>query len=167
MARKRSPLEMGSRVGDEDMFVSSNTKSMHRGRRVAPRTEVCRPCVVHTLEDPGDTRQAVILDLTPYGMRVRMLDRYPIGTKVIVQMMRDDEFKVPLSRPIFANVIRAESSFAGFIDHGLQLQFAKIKRAMEGRPISVARPNPLRRSTTRVYSVDHILRTRRTGRNRG
>ena len=78
MRRKKSPLEPGRRASGEDMFISPDTKSIRRGRRIAPRTEVCRACIVSTPEDPDVLKEGVVLDLNPYGVRIRMLPYYAL-----------------------------------------------------------------------------------------
>lgn len=170
MRRKRSPLETPRLNSGEDMFVSSDTKSMRRGRRVAPRTYVCRPCLVWQEDTPDRPRQAVIMDLNPYGMKVRMLEPFEIGTDVVMQMMRDEEFQVPLSPPIYGRVVRLTQSVEGFVDHGVKLRLAKIARYVERRLTPLEQPRQPRRAATRMYTLDYTVDehgVRRTGRRRG
>jgi len=152
------------------MFVSPDSSSLHRGRRKAPRTEVCRPCLVWAPVSPEDRKQGVSLDLNAYGMKIRTLVSYPEGTELMVQLMRDDDFRVPLSPPIRVTVVRRRSTPEGFLDYGLQIRHAIIKSAEGGRSFRIPRPYIRRRAATRMYSVDHILDERgrrRTGRDRG
>jgi len=152
------------------MFVSDDKKSLHRGRRVAPRTEVCRPCLVWTLQNPEEKKQGVMLDLTPYGMRIRMLEGVAEGSSLIVQMMRDDEFRNPLSQPIRARVLRAHATPEGFVDHGMQVKRARIKRPEEFKRVDIARSRSATRIPSRMYSMDYTVTdrgVRRTGRGRG
>ncbi len=171
MRRKVSPLENTRRNKGEEMFVSKDAKSVRRGQRTAPRTEVCRPCLVWREELPEHTLQGVIMDLNPYGMRIRMLAPVETGTDIMVQMMRDEEFRVPLSPPIKARIVRMTSSMEGFVDHGIKVRVAKIRRIQEQRMITREPQRPRRRMGTRMYSLmdltvdDHGVR--RTGRNRG
>ncbi len=169
--RKKPPLIDAVRLSrGEDMFVSTDTKSMRRGRRVAPRTGVCRPCLVWLEGAPEETRQAVIMDLNPYGMKVRMFEPFEVGAEVCVRMMRDEEFQVPLSPPIEGRVVRAAQSIEGFVDHGVKLRQAKIPRAPERRMAQAETARPRRNLTTRMYTIDFTVDergVRRTGRRRG
>jgi hypothetical protein len=154
----------------EQMFVSPDEKSIRRGRRSVPRTEACRPCLLWTPQAPDAPRQGVVLDLNPYGLRVRMLDHFAEGTELMVQMMRDEEFRFPLSPPIRTRVMRTANGTAGFVDHGLKVLLAEIKRAEEIRPVEIKRPRtrrytPVRMHTADQYGVDRGVR--RSGRNRG
>ena len=170
MARKEKPVLADRRADGENMFVSDDQKSLSRGRRVVSRTEVCRPCLVWTLESPDEKKQGVMLDLTPYGMRIRMLEGLAEGSALIVQMMRDDEFRMPLANPIRAQVLRAYSTPEGFVDHGLQVKRTRIKRPDEFKRIDIAQPHPSVRSASRMYSMDYTVTdrgVRRTGRGRG
>jgi hypothetical protein len=171
MRKKISPLEQSRRRVGEDLFVSDDTKSMHRGQRVAPRTEVCRPCLVWTTDASEEKKQGVILDLNPYGLKVRMLDTFEPGTEVEVQMMRDDEFRVALSRPIRAKVVRVAPNSEGFLDYGLKVWLEKVERPTVGPVTRVETAAPRRRSTaSRMYTMDYSVDdagVRRTGRNRG
>ncbi len=114
--------------------------------------------------------QGVMLDLNPYGMKVRMLDQLPEGMEVTLQMMRDEEFRVPLSPPIHARVMRVEDAGEGFFDHGLKVRIDAIKRVGQGRPVPIKKLRPSKRTPTRMYSLElgpAERSQRRSGRNRG
>lgn len=166
MAR-RNPLDRANRLrDDEELVVSADATSVRRGRRKAPRTEVCRPCLVWFSEAPDDKMEGVVMDLNPHGMRLRMLDRLEAGEVIMVQLMRDDAFQIPLSPPITLHVMRVEEGSDGLIDHGLKIQHAKIKAA-PSTPASTRTPAVSRPSqATRMHTVD-TLDARRTRRNRG
>jgi hypothetical protein len=70
-----------------------------------------------------------------------MLSAFDEGTRLTVQLMRDENFQVPLSQPLTINVVRVLESPDGFVDHGTVLEVAKIKKAGNVRPVRVARPN--------------------------
>jgi hypothetical protein len=146
------------------MFVSGDERSVRRGRRVAPRTPVCRPCLIWDQETPEIQIQGVVLDLNPHGMMVRSLHVFPLETEVLVQLMRDDEFKVPLSGTIELKVMRHESAVAGFVDHGLKRILRKIQRSPLGKVV-IPRRKPVVKSNqgTRMHLADDID-TRRTRR---
>lgn len=154
MRRKKSPLEPGRRASGEDMFISPDTKSIRRGRRIAPRTEVCRACIVSTPEDPDAFKEGVVLDLNPYGVRIRMLERLEEGAEVVFRLMRDEDFSVPLSGPIRAWVIRVHRTDEGFFDHGLKVKIAAIRKAPAVRPVEIDRAQPRRRVLSRMYSIE-------------
>jgi hypothetical protein len=170
MAERKTLLVNGQPERGETMVWSEDQKSLHRGRRVAPRTEVCRPCLVWLQIAPDLKLQGVVLDLNPHGMRIRLIEHLPVGTPIVVQMMRDDEFQVPLSRPIDVKVVRIISGFGGLVDHGVQVEFKPIKRAEEARPVTTTRPRATRRQRARMHTLDVTLGNRASsgyGRRRG
>lgn len=154
----------------EEMVWSESQKSLMRGRRVAPRTEVCRPCLVWLQIAPELKLQGVLLDLTPHGMRVRLIERIPPGTPIMVQLMRDENFEVPLSPPIESRVVRNEAVFGGLVDHGVKRILKPIRRAESPRPVSMARARRARHQRTRMHTLDVTLGNRASsgyGRRRG
>jgi len=162
MAR-RNPLDRANRLrDDEEMVVSSDATAVRRGRRKAPRTEVCRPCLVWLPDNPDQTMQGVVMDLNPHGMRLRTLDALASGTAIVVQLMRDDEFQIPLSPPINLQVMRVEQGPDGLMDHGLKIQHAKINAAPSVPASRIPRPAARPQRQTRMHTADQ-----RTRRNRG
>jgi hypothetical protein len=141
MLSNRPKFPLNERDADAGMVISPDNRSMQRGRRRASRTEVCRPCLVWVPEAPEAPFEGVVLDLNPRGMRIRMLSAFDEGTRLTVQLMRDENFQVPLSQPLTINVVRVLESPDGFVDHGTVLEVAKIKKAGNVRPVRVARPN--------------------------
>lgn len=163
MQSNRPKFPMGGRDDDGGMVISSDNRSMQRGRRRSRRTEVCRPCLVWARGDESTKVEGVVLDLNPRGMRIRMLDPIPEGTALTVQLMRDENFQVPLSQPLNVRVVRVAHSPDGFVDHGTVLEIAKIKRAETVRPVRIARPNLNSNTANRMFTA--LLRNqRRTGR---
>ena len=163
MHSNRPKFPLNDRNDDGGMVISTDNRSMQRGRRRARRTEVCRPCLVWLPEDEATQFQGVVLDLNPRGMRVRMLDDFPEGTALRVQLMRDEHFQVPLSQPLSVRVMRCAESPDGFFDHGMLLEVARIKRAETVRPVRVARPNFNLSTANRMFTA--LRRNeRRTGR---
>lgn len=134
MAR-RHPLIFGERRSSgEEMVLSPDSRSFRRGRRIAPRTEVCRPCLLWQAEHPEERKPAVALDLNAHGMRVRSLEAIPMGAEVLVQLMRDEDFRIPLSYPLRLRVVRLSQAVGGFYDLGMRLLRPRIPRANEVRP---------------------------------
>ena len=166
MPRRISPLQEDRTMGGEGMFVGTEAGSMRRGQRKAPRTEVCRPCLVWPEGARDQAMEAVVLDLNPHGMRLRMIDPLDVGAPVVVQMMRDDEFRHPLSHPIHTRVVRVQDSPDGFVDHGIQVVPKEIKRIKEVRPVEFPRRRPMRRVTPRMHPVD-LARAERNPRRTG
>jgi len=163
MQSNRPKFPLNDRNDDGGMVISSDNRSMQRGRRRVRRTEVCRPCLVWVAEDEGNKYQGVVLDLNPRGMRIRMLDEFQEGVLLRAQLMRDENFQVPLSQPLTVRVVRVAHSPDGFVDHGMALEIAKIKRAETVRPVRVARPNFNLSTANRMFTA--LRRNeRRTGR---
>ena len=141
MQSRRPGNTRSDRDKDGGMVISNDNRSLQRGRRRAVRTEVCRPSLVWLPESPEEKMEGVVLDLNPRGLRVRMLDGFEEGTRLMVQLMRDEEFQVPLSQPLSVLVVRTQGSPDGFFDHGTLLQVSKIKKPGTVRPVRIQRPN--------------------------
>lgn len=140
----------------DEMFFSSNQKALRRGKRRAARTEVCRPCLVWADDAPDFTLKGVVLDATPYGLCVRMLEQFPARTPVHVQLMRDEEFHEPLSNPLEGTVVRTFIAAEGFIDHGIQIERPEIKQVPDSRPAQQRTPKRSYRPAPapRMYTAD-------------
>jgi len=165
MARKNLFMDAGRKRPDEHMVLTADSRSLHRGRRRTARTKVCRPCVVWFDEAPNDLIQGVMLDLNPYGMRVRTLRPLEQGSRARLQMMRDDSFTDPLSPPIRVEIIRCEGMNNGFVDHGVRTVIDEIRH--EG-PVRVAPASPSRAprgAYHRMHTTDYTVR--RMGKRRG
>ncbi|HRK34305.1 MAG TPA: hypothetical protein PLJ47_06890 [Candidatus Hydrogenedentes bacterium] len=138
----------------DDMMLSRDNKSLRRGNRRAPRTETCRPCLVWPKEVPGDINQGVIININPYGMCIRMLEPLGPGTPVVVQLMRDEEFRVPLSAPVEGMVVRNADVPDGFMDHGIEL-LQRVLERKETRYIPVSSRNRGNaRGPSRMHTID-------------
>lgn len=150
----------------DDMMMSGDNRSMRRGKRRAPRTETCRPCLIWPKDTPDLSFQGVIVNVTPYGMCIRMLDSLPQGTIVMVQLMRDEEFRYPLSSPVEGLVVRNSEEEVGFMDHGVQLLRKAIERP-ESRPIVAQSRQPKTPRTTRarMHTIDLHVTDRGIRRN--
>lgn len=147
----------------DEMFFSDDAKSLRRGRRVAPRTPTCRPCVVWPSDDPTLRVEGVVMDVNPYGCLVRSLHSFPKGTQVEVQIMRDDDFTQPLSLIQTGEVIRHDESVPGFTDHGIRLIQKEIPK-IQSRPVERPKTRPTPRRVTRMHTRDLRDTNRRSGR---
>ncbi len=107
----------------DEMFFSNDEKGLVRGRRAAKRTETFRPCLI-TLPDGGRI-EGIILNLTPHGMLIRLMGTLPVGTRVEVQMMRDETFQKPLAEPRYGAVARLAASDGMFSDLGIRIDNKK------------------------------------------
>lgn len=148
------------------MFFSSDAKSLIRGSRQDARTETCRPCVVNLSDDPDIEFHGVVLDVTPRGMLVRMMEAIPLSTNVSVQLMRDDKYQKKFSSPHHGEIRRIEGTEDGFFNHGVQLFKVVVQKASE-RPIQIPRARPARpRHPSRMQTVDYTVSNsdRRLGR---
>jgi hypothetical protein len=152
-------------MGD-DMMMSGDSRSLRRGKRRAPRTETCRPCLVWPKDVPDMMFQGVITNVTPYGMCIRMLDSLPQGTLVMVQLMRDEEFRYPLSAPVEGMIVRNAEEEVGFMDHGVQL----LRKALERPPnrptvLPAKHATTSRNARTRMHTIDLHVTDRGIRRN--
>lgn len=148
----------------DEMFFSSDEMSLLRGMRSAARTEVCRPCLVAARGPSPKAEEGVILDMNPHGMLIRMLTHIPIGSRVVVQMMRDDSFQRPFSVPRDGTIVRTVPADDGFTDLGVKLVNERIRKASE-RPINIERPRSRPKSApTRMHTIDVTIGGSRRGR---
>lgn len=148
----------------DDMFFTKDGRALRRGRRISPRTETCRPCLLWLAEDHETQFPGVVMDMSPYGMRVRMIEALPQGSVVTVQMMRDEEYTVPLSDPVQATVARVLPDDTGFIDHGVRI-LQKVARHTPVRPVRPPKETPAASTrAARMYTMDITLGERRRGR---
>jgi hypothetical protein len=149
----------------DEMFFSPDSKSLRRGKRVAPRTETCRPCLVWPEDAPDMHLRGVILDMNAYGMLVRMLESLPPGIRIQVQLMRDDEFREPLTKPVSGMVVRNILQGDGFVEHGIQVIQEKIRR-QKSKPLRkpLRRPGLRQRERSRMHTRDlHSAGTKQRG----
>lgn len=148
----------------DEMFFSNDELSLLRGMRSAARTEVCRPCLVAERGPSPKAVKGVILDMNPHGMLVRMLKHIPVGSRVVVQMMRDDGFRRTFSVPRDGTIVRTMSADDGFADHGVKLINERIRKASE-RPIIIERAGPRPKSApARMHTIDITIGGGRRGR---
>ena len=137
----------------DDMFFTDDMRSLRRGKRIAPRTETCRPCLVWAKDDQGTKFFGVVMDINPYGMRIRMMDEIGQDTAVVVQLMRDEDYEVPLARPIDATVVRIQPAKEDLTDHGVQVRWEENGR-QEARPVRIEQRPPVQRQRERMYTLD-------------
>ena len=139
----------------DDMFFSPDMKSMRRGKRIARRTETCRPCLVWFGDDPDTKYCGVVMDITAYGMRIRMLELLPMSSSVFVQLMKDDEYEIPFASPIEATVVRSQEADS-FFDHGIKLRQQALLRT-EQKPAKLEAfkelPTPRRKPRIQLFDV--------------
>ncbi|MFO7975663.1 MAG: hypothetical protein R6V12_13620 [Candidatus Hydrogenedentota bacterium] len=142
----------------DEMIFSPDSKSLRRGKRIAPRTETCRPCLVWPEDAPDMHLRGVILDINAYGMLIRTMESLPPGMRLQVQLMRDDEFQEPLTKPVTAMVVRNILQGDGFVEHGVQVIQEKI-RGSENKPFRQPLRKPRRRRQERARMHTRDLRS--------
>jgi hypothetical protein len=140
----------------DEMFFTSDMRSLRRGKRIAARTETCRPCVIWPADARDVELHGVVMDVSPFGMLIRMLDSIPPGTEIVIQLMRDDDFREPLAKPLEGKVVRNHGEFGGFRDHGVQLVQKDVKRP-ESKPVRLEKRRPLRYPKSRMHTIDVIV----------
>ncbi len=158
----KNPISVGDRQLDgERMVISSDASALRRGRRGVPRTQVFRPALIWNVENPERKYEAVVLDLNPRGMKLRMLEQIPQGAFAVVQLMRDEAFTMPLSQPLNVEVMRSSEDMAGFFDHGLRVLLAEIKKPSAPKSgISIPAPITPRKPVLRISAADLRKRNR-------
>ena len=138
----------------DEMFFTKGDKALRRGNRIHPRTDTCRPCMVRLRSAPSMELEGVIMDVSPKGMRVRMIEALPLGTEITVQLMRDESFTTPFSMAHNAVVMRHIPGTAGFTDHGIKLQLMPIKKLNWKPPKQAARGPAHRTEPSRMHTLD-------------
>lgn len=163
----RNPLKIGDRERDNERLVlSADSSSLRKGRRSAPRTQVLRPCLFWYPDVPDERAQGVILDLNPRGMRLRSLQALPVGERLTLQLMRDEDFSIPLSQPLEVEVVRVSEEGEGFFDLGLKVILKRIPGSGSQPVVRIPRPVAPRRPINRMHTAN-LRGPDRTGRNRG
>lgn len=148
----------------DDMFFSSDSRSLRRGKRIAQRTPTCRPCLVWPADAPEIAVQGVVLDMNPYGMLIRMLEVLPPPTVVRVQLMRDDTFDQPLAAPLEGRVVRHAGGEGVFLDHGILLSQKKSQTEAIRRIQYVPPRALLKRPPPRMHTLDITIGDNMEGR---
>ncbi len=138
----------------DEMFLSDDKKSLRRGRRREQRTDTCRPCRIWPKDAAELSVQGVIINITPYGMCVRMMENVAVGTEVMVQLMRDERFNEPLSPPVEGLIVRVLDDPEGFMDHGVQLLQKQIERHEVRQLYARTVANSKKRTSTRMHTID-------------
>jgi len=153
----------------DEMFFSQDERALVRGKRMARRTETCRPSVV-TLKD-GRKLKGVILNLNAHGVLVRLMEDLDVGVVAHVQLMRDDEFTKPMAPPKVGKVVRHDASDGTFFDLAIKFAEARLPGRREPRPVSnrptdAPAPTPTARGS-RMQNLDITLGGPRRGGRRG
>ncbi len=141
----------------DEMFFTSDERSLLRGKRKARRTDTCRPCLIEfPNNDTLEPLQGVVLDITPFGMLIRSIEKMSIGEEITVQLMRDEEFRHPLAPPRAACVVRYDQIDGEFVDHGVEL-INKQKKSTTHRPGEISRPtapSTEEKPNSRMHTID-------------
>jgi len=151
-------------VADE-MFFGPDGLSLRRGQRRDARIEACRPCYHWPSDAPDLRREGVVMNLNRHGLLVRAIEPVPVGAVIIVQLMRDDEFRQPFSNALQGTVVRNHEQRDGLFDHGIQLEAEDFSRA-ERRPVRASKPKPQPARRTRMHTIDFTVGERGIRRNR-
>jgi hypothetical protein len=138
----------------DEMFFSPDSRSLRRGKRVARRTVTCRPCILWPVDLPEIRMQGVVLDINPYGMLVRMLEPVPVGTRLQIQLMRDDQFQEPLSVPVEGKVVRHAAAEGVFTDHGIRVEQKEVRRQASQGARHASRLAGTPHSRARMHTID-------------
>lgn len=146
------------------MFFTPDMRALRRGRRVAERNPACRPCVVWLKDMPETTYYGVVMDINRFGMRVRMMDMLPPQSQIIIQLMKDEDFKMPLARPIEAVIARVHE-VSGLSDHGVRVA-REEKKPVEPDTAAQIRNSSPPSPASHMFTMDIVRRTdgRQSGR---
>jgi hypothetical protein len=148
----------------DEMFFSPDSRSLHRGRRVAKRTATSRPCVLWPSEAREMEVQGTVLNINPYGMLIRTNEPLAVGTVIRIQLMRDEDYREALSIPVEGCVVRQAGSEGTFTDHGIRVQQKDLRPAasrtvrLGGRTTSGLRSRPTKMHTIDITVSDSGIR---------
>ena len=137
----------------EEMYVDPVKGSIQKGRRIAPRTATCRPCLVWREKEPEKKFKCVIMDLNRYGLRVRSFENFDVNEEIVIQMMKED-FATLLGVPIKAKIVREAISPHGLKDYGAKRIIEEIRRPEEYKPVSLPTSKPVVRKKTKMHIID-------------
>lgn len=132
----------------------SSKKTSEYNRRIAPRIPSCRPCLIWEKDAPDDKKKGVIMNLNRYGLRIRTFEDFKVGQEIFVQMMKDEEYKVPLGIPILNTIVYSIITPQGFIDYGLKRVLSDIKKLGKLGHVEIRRPGSNPRAQTRMYILE-------------
>ncbi len=136
------------------MLSPSKKSSATYNRRIAPRIPSCRPCLIWKKETPDDKKKGVIMNLNRYGLRVRTFENFEVGQEIFIQMMKDEEYKVPLGIPIQNTIVYSTITPQGFIDYGLKRILEDIRKAEKWEQVEIRRPSSVSRTSPRMYTLE-------------
>lgn len=142
----------------DEMFFSKDMKALRRGKRVARRTGTCRPCLIEVEGSPHFSYHGVVMDISPYGMRIRMMDVLPMNGRVLIQLMRDDDYTIPLAHPVCMEVVRENPLSDGVLDYGLQRIVEPIKPLLKPRNLPAAMTPRKAVKRRRFSAFDDLVR---------
>ncbi|MCX8065387.1 MAG: hypothetical protein N3G21_09485 [Candidatus Hydrogenedentes bacterium] len=142
------------KYSSEEMYLDTEKGAMQRGRRIAPRTETCRPCLVWKSNEPDKKIKCVIMDLNRYGLKIRTFEDLFVGEEVYIQMMKEDTFTTPLGTPIKANIVREAISPYGLKDYGAKRIIEDIKKPEEIKPIKFPSSKSTMRTPPKMHTID-------------
>jgi len=140
----------------DEMFFSSDGKTLRKGRRVATRTPVERPAGFWCADDQGGIFQGLIRNLNPYGLLLESDQELPVGTEIWVELKRDELFADSLSC-VKGRIVRVADTQAGLWHMGVQLAVAPPKPSSKPIRLSSKKSTLPERRPTRMYSLDYVV----------
>ncbi len=147
-------LDSPRKHSSEEMYVNPEKGSIQRGRRIAQRTETCRPCLVWKAKEPEKKIKCVIVDLNKYGLKIRSFEDLSVNDEILIQMMKEDDFTTPLGVPIKAKIVREAISPHGLKDYGVKRVIEEIKRPEEFKPVDIPTSKPIIRKKPKMHIID-------------
>jgi hypothetical protein len=94
------------------------------------------------------------MNLNRYGLRVRTFENFEVGQEIFIQMMKDEEYKVPLGIPIQNTIVYSTITPQGFIDYGLKRILEDIRKAEKWEQVEIRRPSSVSRTSPRMYTLE-------------
>ena len=140
----------------DEMFFSVDGKTLKKGRRAAKRTLVSRQAEFWRADDQGGLLQGLIRDLNSYGLLLESNEALPVGTKIWVELKRDELFADSLSC-VKGEIVRLVDIQSGAWHMGVQLAIAPPKPVSNPIRITPKRSTLPERRPTRMYSLDYVV----------
>jgi hypothetical protein len=140
----------------DDMFFSADGKTLRKGRRIAKRTPVTRPAEFWCADDQGELLRGVVKDLSPYGLLLECKQVLPVGTKICVELKKEELFADTLTS-LMCKIVRSVETEFGPWHMGVQRLLPPTKTASKPLRITPPKTSAPKRRARRMYNLNWVV----------
>ncbi len=142
----------------DKMFFSDDHRSLRKGRRNHPRTDVSRPVVFHPADSPDEKIQGRLRNLSRDSALLESPIFLPIDSEIELNVQKDDKGIGGTLIQIKAIIARADRNEDSIFELGLRLVQSNLpdKKPPTRRPRAVPPPPPTRKPS-RMHILDIIV----------